>query len=49
MWIIRAGIHNTPVRIANREEPDQTASLNWVCTVCLDLLDRQLVFEFLEQ
>ena len=26
----RAGIHKTPVRIANREDPDQTASLKAV-------------------
>ena len=42
------------VRIANREDPDQIASLvfrsslTWVCTVCLDLFDRQQVFEILE-
>ena len=26
MWVIRAGIHNIPVRKANREDPDRTAS-----------------------
>ena len=26
MWVIRAGIHKMLVRIANREDPDQTAS-----------------------
>ena len=26
MWVIRAGIHKIPARIANREDPDQTAS-----------------------
>ena len=26
MLVIRAGIHKMPVRIANREDPDQTAS-----------------------
>ena len=31
MWVIRAGIHKLFVRIANREEPDQTASLEAVC------------------
>ena len=49
------------VRIANRKDPDQTASkkqsdlrlllrssLIWVCTVCLCLFDRQLLFEILE-
>ena len=40
-------------RIANREDPDQTASsdrssLIWVYAVCLVLYGRQLVFEILE-
>ena len=40
------------VRIANREDPDQTpsseaGSLISVCTVCLGLFRRQLVFESL--
>ena len=26
MWVIKAGIHKLLVRIANREDPDQTAS-----------------------
>ena len=26
MWVIRAAIHKMVVRVANREEPDQTAS-----------------------
>ena len=26
MWVIRAGIHKLPARIANREDPGQTAS-----------------------
>ena len=30
MLAFRAGIHK-----ANREDPDQTVSLIWVCTVCL--------------
>ena len=30
MLIFRAGIHNMDVRIANREDPDQTASLEAV-------------------
>ena len=34
------------VRIANREDPDQTAS--WVFAVCLGLFDMQLVFKILE-
>ena len=33
MWVIRAAIHKMLVRIANREDPDQTASseavLSW--------------------
>ena len=42
------------VRIANREDPDQTASseyrssLIWVCTVCLGPYGRQQLFEILE-
>ena len=32
--VFRAEIHNMFVRIANREDPDQTA----LCDVCLDLL-----------
>ena len=42
-----------PVKIANMENPDQTASsvlssLIWVCIVCLGLFGRQPVFEILE-
>ena len=52
MLVIMVGIHKMLVIIANREVPDQTASerssLIWVCTVCLGLFDRQLVFEILE-
>ena len=40
-------IHNMCARIANMEDPDQSASA--VCSVCLCLFDRQLVFEILEQ
>ena len=36
------------IGIANREDPDQTASI-WVCPVCLGLFSRQLVFKILEQ
>ena len=40
------------VRIANREDPDLTASseasLIWVCPMCLGRFGRQLVFEILE-
>ena len=35
MLIIRTEIHKVFVRIANREDPDQ--SLIWVCAVCLGL------------
>ena len=35
------------VGIANREEPDQTASSE-VCAACLGLFGRQLVFKILE-
>ena len=35
-----AGIHKMLVRTPNREDPDQTASLIWVCTVCLGFSDR---------
>ena len=37
------------VRIANREDPDQTASLSlvWICIVCLGCFGR-LVFKILE-
>ena len=48
MLVIRAGIHKTVVRIANREDPDQTASREAICTVCLGPFGRQLVFDILE-
>ena len=32
MLVIRAGIHKLLVRIANTEDPDQTASLEAVCS-----------------
>ena len=52
MLAIRAVIHKMHVRIANREDADQTASseasLIWVCTICLDVFCNQLVFETLE-
>ena len=35
-------------RMANREDPDQTASLICVCAVCLGLFGRQQVFKILE-
>ena len=37
--VFRAGIHKMLARIANRED--------WVCTVCLGLFSRHLVFEIL--
>ena len=43
MFVFRDGIHKILVRIANREDLDQTASR--VCTVCLGQLGRQLVFQ----
>ena len=57
MLVFRAGTHKMLVKIANREEPDQTASSearllifrnSLICTVCLGLFGRQLVFEILE-
>ena len=42
MLVIRAGIYKMFLRIAHREDPDQTASLIWVCTVCLGLFGRFL-------
>ena len=44
MLIIGAGFHKMCVCIANREDPDQTAS-----SVCFDLFGRQLVFKILDQ
>ena len=44
--IIRAGTHRMLVRIANRVDPYQTASLLiWVCAVCLGFFGRHPVFE----
>ena len=42
MLNVRAGIHKMLVTIANR------SSLIWVCTICLGLFGRQIVFEILE-
>ena len=47
MLFFRTESHKMLVRIANREDPDQTAI--WVCTVCPCLFGRQLVFKILEQ
>ena len=50
--VFRAGIHKMLVRMANREDPDQTASseavLIRVCAVCLGICGRQLMFQILE-
>ena len=48
MWVTRANIHKMLVRIANGEDPDQTASSEWVCAVCIGLFGKQLVFEILK-
>ena len=50
------GINKLLVRISNREDPDQTASIyllrkqseQWFCAVCLGLLDMQLAIKILE-
>ena len=56
MLVIRAGIH----KIANKGDPETNSAdpdqrllrqkqfAIWVCTVCLDPIDRQLVFRILE-
>ena len=50
MLVCSTEIHKMHVRIANREDPDQTArgSLIWVCSVCLYLFCIKQVFEILE-
>ena len=50
MLVFRAGIQIMLVRIADREDPDQTASseAGWVCIVCLGRFGWQLVFEIVE-
>ena len=50
MLVIMAGIHKMLVRIANREDPDQTVlqKQSDLCIVCLCLFDRHLVFKILE-
>ena len=45
MLVIRAGIHEMLVRIAIREDPDQTASLDLGLCYLSDPFWRQLVFE----
>ena len=49
MLAIKAGNYKILVREASGENPDKTFfSQIFVCTVCLGLLDWQLVFELLE-
>ena len=52
MWVIRAGIHKILVRIANREDPDQTASYEAVLSgsalFVQALFDWQIEFGILE-
>ena len=49
MYAIRTVICKMLVTTATREDPDPTqSSLFWVCTVCLVIFVRQLVFEILE-
>ena len=51
MLVIRAGIHKMFVRIANKEDFDQTVSeagCSLDFAVCLCLFSRQLVFKILE-
>ena len=38
--VFSAGIHKMLIRIANREDSEQTLLLIWVCAVCLDLFGR---------
>ena len=45
MLVTRPRIHKMLVKIANREDPDQfRSSLIYVCTVCIGLFGKQLVF-----
>ena len=49
MLVFRAGIHKMPVRIANREDPGQTAEESDLGLRCLSRhFSRQLVFKILE-
>ena len=50
MLVIRAGIYKMLVRIANREDPDQTLNKQSDLGLCClaSLFGRYLVFEFLE-
>ena len=51
MLVSRAGIHKTGVRVANRKNPDQTASSESVWSgsaLCVSAFNRQLVLEILE-
>ena len=46
MLAFRAGILKILIKIANREDPDLTASSEKI--VCIDLFGRQLVFEIFD-
>ena len=46
--VSKARLYKMLVRIANREDPYQTASSEAVCSVCLGLFGRQVMFEVLE-
>ena len=46
MLINRAEIHKMHVRIASRGDPDQTASSEAVCAVCLDFFVTNLCSKF---
>ena len=49
MLVFRAGFQKMLARIANREDPEfLRSSLIWVCSICLDLFGRQLLFKILE-
>ena len=49
MLVFRAGIHQLLVRLANREDPEETASADYDLGLhCLSRFGRQLVFEILE-
>ena len=48
MLVNSAGIHKMLVRIENTEDTDQVLLIG-VCTVCLGLFGKQLVFQILEQ
>ena len=50
MLVLRAGIHKMLVRIANREDPDQTAEQSDLGLPCLSRhFGRKILFEILEK